>query len=640
MFAWKIRGYMSDSVYICAVNKKIGRSKIFCRLLMTVFILMMVICDGVSGSLDQSRLSVIKNQLTQPLISLESKMKLSNQQCDVRDLGYGALTALVLGRDATESMQLLQKVFDAQDMNSQPPSFGLLPWQLLPQGPQDANSIDFGTQSWGPILIRYESKLSANFKETMLSHAKAALGALERHKIDVSYTNIYLMNTVNLILLGQATGDQESLNRGNNQLDQWINYTRAGGINEFDSPTYCATDLNSLVSGYMCVSSAETKAKFKSILDYFWSDLAANYFDPRLSLSGPYSRNYDLLMGNGPMQLYYYARGWGSGLPPNIDLQTVFVLMNAAPDGYQPSGAILDLAKVSERTVLQTWNKGPCQNRINYITPDFSVGSIGQDYGLQDKTINIELKSSKRNFPQISIFSDLNDNPYAFFRLMDPYGNTNAGHYAFHPSIVQDKGNLLAILDMDTRPFPQTGMFETSLLLPSQADEVVLDGQEVTTVAPFSKMVGNKSVLGVREGTVGMAVRLFDATGCQGQTPMKVLQADNVGLQKNVARLTIYHYKGSSTQLTEPHVRVGMLILVSECPDESSFQSLMNQAGQAAIRQTLDGNQWQVKAQFGPTELEVGHDLNTYLPLYRRINGEDFQPHRLSVNGQDLMKEF
>ncbi|WP_369673160.1 hypothetical protein, partial [Enterococcus faecium] len=94
----------------------------------------------------------------------------------------------------------------------------------------------------------------------------------------VSYTNIFLMKTLNLLLLGEATGEKAYSDKGFTQIDQWMEYTRRNGIREFTSPTYYGPDLNSLTAGYRYSRTPRAQSRFEDCLNFFWADIAGSFF--------------------------------------------------------------------------------------------------------------------------------------------------------------------------------------------------------------------------------------------------------------------------------------------------------------------------------------------------------------------------
>jgi hypothetical protein len=135
---------------------------------------------------------------------------------------------------------------------------------------------------------------------------------------EVSYTNMYLMSTVNSILFGEIVGGTRgdaARDVGYKMWDIWRSYTKEAGIHEFTSPTYSYVQLTALYPAFIYAARPGARQEFGAALDLLWADLSANTFPPRGALSGPHSRDYDQLVGHGMVHLELYF--WGlDGVTP------------------------------------------------------------------------------------------------------------------------------------------------------------------------------------------------------------------------------------------------------------------------------------------------------------------------------------
>lgn len=595
------------------------------------FLVLVLVAAAHAGDLRQG--------LADSVSRLEARLGDPDPQPSIRDLPNAALAKLALGGDPRGAERLLRFCFQQQNMDPNSGTYGEVPWQVGHPEISDKNAIEFTMQAVGPILLQYGDKLSEPFKQELLGHVHAAFAAMRRHKVPVSYTNIFLMKTVNMILSGEAAGDAQAAADGYAQLDEWIDYTRRAGIHEFDSPTYYATDLNSLVLAYRYAARPEARAKFKSILDYFWKDIAANYFPGRQNLSGPHSRDYDFLTGHGGLEFYLQTAGLRQTPPPqSVDLEKIAVLINESKGGYHPDPAILALAKIPERVVLQTFELQPGTDRYNYITPDFSIGSSSANYNAQDKPIKIELAAPKE-LPEITVVPDIFDNPYGKLKVKDRSGHNKPHHVPLSPTAVQEKGTLLVLLDLDPAKEKDIASFATNVILPAKADLLVIDGAPVSVRHPVEEAAAVGSVLGVREGSAAVAIRVFHADACGGQKPLLALKADREGLKYDAARYVVYHYRGASQILPERHIRIGLLFLAARCASAAEFSTLLARAKAARIEESADAHTWTVKARAGDTTLEASRNLDKRQILYRRVNGQDVKFLPLAVNGEAIRLE-
>ena len=295
---------------------------------------------------------------------------------------------------------------------------------------------------------------------------------LEKRNPAVSYTNMELMNTVNLLLFGQIVTDDTASNVGKQALQQWIDYTKSNGIAEYNSPTYDGVSLDSLLMGLLYSTDVSVRTSLKGGLDTFWTSLEANFFSGREDLAGAHSRDYDFLEGDGG--IFYYL--WLEGLKNSrintgdtVDIGEVFALENGlAAGGYHP-----DLTALP---ALPKWivNSNPTvlnSDRTNFVTSDFALASASANYGPQDKLINLELTSTKDVFPAITIVPDIFDAPYGEVEIPDGSGHLKPTHLTLNPASVQKESMLLTLLDW-IRPkrerfpaWPQTYCFLHSRIL-------------------------------------------------------------------------------------------------------------------------------------------------------------------------------
>lgn len=571
----------------------------------------------------------------------------------VRDFTNAALGVLVAGEDPKIAERLLDHAFSLQDMSRESPTFGYVPWT---EGDLDIkldpNSIEFATHSMGPILLVYGDKLSDSFKRRTKLHIKAAFEALRSHHPPVWYTNIFLMNTVNMLLMGQAVGDKKAQADGSAQLDTWLDYTRQAGIHEYDSPIYYGVDLDSLYIAYRLCDKPEVKAKLKAVLDLFWSDMCANYFPANKRLSGPQSRNYDFLGGAGGLSAFYWLEGL---LDADPNGGSAYLYLGSGPEGYRPSADTLALASLRERVIKSTWDTKPGGDRYSYMTRDFVIGGASGYYEPQERPISVEL-ASKKGLPVIVVIPDTFDSPYGKAKIIDACGHSKPFHWPLHPTCVQEKGTLMALLDLNPAGLKSwergkrdevvpVETLATNVILPAKADSILLDGKPVSTASPFKKKAKAGSVVGIREGKAGVAIRIFAAEGLHAgpgfepRTSVEaefVLQADKDGLESGALRYSVYHYRGEAMKLKEPATRVGLLISAAPCKTDADLVKLMDSLKAASIDDHVSRRSWQVRAKIGELSLEAGVDLAKREPLYRRVNGRSIQIERLMVNGADL----
>ncbi len=572
---------------------------------------------------------VARSSVAQPLIA-------------TRELPDAAFGSMLLKMNSSQVQQLLKVAFDSQNMDPKSPNYGTVPWEIGNPTVNDNNSTVFCMQAVGPVLIGYGDKLTPSFKDDLKPHIEAGIAALRKRDVKLGYTNIYLMKLESLILCGEAVGDSSAAAEGYADLDQWLSYTRKSGIHEFDSPTYYAVDLNSLGLGYRYASDAAGKANFKTALQYFWTDICANYFPGTQTLAGAHSRDYNFLDDAGEMDFYLFLAGLRSQ-PPKVNTfgaQLAIVLDNFEPGGYMPTSVLLVLASKPNKTVTNTWGyNGLIFNRTNFVTSDFAVGSCSGDYGPQDKLINIEF-ASKSTLPSITVSPTDDDEPYGQTKTRDAVGHAKPEHLFLHPACAQYKGSLLALLNLST-PHTATGTFSTSVILPLHADDLRIDGTKPLTTDEFTIPGKVGSVVVVRQGAATVAIRLFHATGYRKEKPLISLKADPVGLRLGAARLVIYHYAGEPKILASRSVKVGLLVLATHCQSAAEVAALIKRLNAAVINDIVTSTDWTVSASIAnpgssSTTLYADVDLSRKTSPHIMVNGSVPPASTLAVDGNDL----
>jgi hypothetical protein len=236
---------------------------------------------------------------------------------------------------------------------------------------------------------------------------------------------------------------------------------------------------------------------------------------------------------------------------------------------------------------------------------------------------------------------------YGTADILDARGHSKTIRWPLGPICVQRDGTLVALAGLNPagveswergkkgEPIPAE-LLATELALPAKADSILLNGKPVSVAAPFKKKAKSTSVVGIREGKAGVAIRIFAAEGCADFEPEFVLQADKDGLESGALRYTVYHYRGASIKFKGKTARVGLLISAAPCKTDADLVELMSTLKKAAIDDHVSRRTWQVRATIGDLTLEAGVDLAKREPLYRRVNGKSVEVERLMVNGVDM----
>ena len=562
-----------------------------------------------------------------------------------RDLSTGALLSLLTGDDSKFAESFLRKAYSTQEMDPSSKVYGELKWIVTDKAVDDLNAIEFNCLALGPVLLQFGPRLSPEFQDWFHPHLTAALAGLANHHVKPTYTNICLMNAVCQMLLGQAAGDDAAIKQAEGHLDDWIAYTQKYGIHEFDSPTYYGVDLNVLTVGYRYAANPVDRAKFKTALDYFWTDIAANYFAPSQKIAGGFSRDYDFLAGTGDLDKWLASVNWaptdsfsavpiGSTLESVIvnDMDGVYLLDNLRDGGYRPQESIIALSNIVPRQVVSSSDDLIYHTRWNWIGHSVALGCVSGNYGEQDKLFSATF-AGPRALPQITLVCDGRDAPYGAYRIPDRTNHMKPVHLASNLGCVQNGPTALLTVDVDAAKIPDYATsLTTNFVLPRQAD-IAVDGQPVQLKTPRQIDLKPDSVITISTGGGVVAIRLIAAPRDAGRAPSWTLVADADGLAVHALRLRLSQLPDELIR-TPSHVRSAFLVTAA---DGDQADQLSRYLSGATVDEKLDRQTWHVAAELPDLTLEVDRSATARDKITSQfVNGMETQPAVLSLNGRDL----
>jgi len=588
------------------------------------------------------RLLFVEHSLLDQLGKLNQHLQHDSTDATTRDLTNASLLILRTNGSPAAAEQLMRRVFATQDMDPKSKGYGTVPWKMNDSSIKDPNAIEFTMQALGAVFLGYGDKLSPEFKKEIQEHLRAAMVALANHRVQVSYTNIFLMNTMSTIELAEYLGDADSLQRGDKQWMQWWSYTAANGIHEFDSPTYYAVDLGDLILGYLYVKDAAIHGQIKTALDMFWRDILSNYLLAAQHIAGAHSRDYYFLTGRGGIEYYLYMEGLfdpGKGKFEDQFLEKVDLLESEKPGGYRVPQEILDLAKLPERIVQQRWDQAPNVIRYNYLAQDYAIGFATGKYGDQDKMFAADL-TAQTPLPSITLVPDDLDSPYGVKKALDRSGHSKPNHLPLNLSGVQEKGTAVLVADLDPTAAIGEPTYATNLVLPAKATRILLDKKTIKVSSSLDESAGENSVIGVRSGNACFVARILSVDKLNGSAPTIALKADTTGLSNDVLRLAIYHAQSSFAATDTRHLHVAFLVDASECKDDSQLTAAMQRLSDAQVKSSVKDGAWQGEVQVGPLKLAVAEDPTTRLPASASVNGTPRSAPVFTLNGRAMGLEI
>jgi hypothetical protein len=590
------------------------------------------------------RLDALRSRLDPGVAALDAQLKASKPEPVTRELAAGALAHVMLYQDAARARELIEKVFIQQNIDPASPKYGDVPWQMNHPEIDDPNAIQFTSLPLAALFIKYGDLFPSDFRDEARPRLTAALAAVKSKSVPVWYTNIFLMKMANMILLGEYLGDTNSVNEGKAGLQQWLDFTAANGITEFNSAVYAGVQLDVLHLLYNLAKDADARRQAGLALDYLWADAAANYFSPSEAMAGSSSRSYSFLNHDLNLNQYYYLFGYQDSLPARVgDLSgEVYSWANGVWGGYAPSEALWKLSREPRRVVRQRVGSEPGKDRYTFITPSFALGSSSFFYEHQDRQISLMLNSAKK-LPVISVVLDPFNSPYGKVTILETHGgHRKVMHLRNEISAVQEEGAVLALIDLASEATKRIGgSVATNVILPLKADGLYLEGKPVTWEKDTIPVPAD-SVIGIREGRAAVAIRIFLADGAMPDHPMSYLKND--GARYGAGRLVVYHSRGKEGITTVRPLRSGVIVLAAECETNEDFAKFLENARAWKVTSSQEGQVWQAAAS-GPSPSKPGEELSLSASIdlgkkqtgERKVNDRAYDDKQVfSVNGENL----
>jgi hypothetical protein len=453
-------------------------------------------------------------------------------------LGF-ALDAVAAGAAAPRVETALDLAEAMQDRDPKSRSFGNFRWYWRSTKVEDFSAVEFAMQRGSLIRLKYYDRLTEAARQRLDRLVRFAVQGIRRHNVPESHTNIFLMKTFNCLALGEATGQADLAAEGSRMLDRWLMATWESGLREYLSPTYYGVDVECLGLIARHVEDASARARAETALKLFWTDIAANWFEPGMRLGGPHSRDYDYLTGHGYLDNYLALAGW---IP--TDAGGGGDVLSSLSLWMPPAKLTKPIMSHLPRTVCRRWGDGEGETAVHYVGKSVSVGSAGACYGPTDKVLTVDLGGGPVT-PVASFVMDGRGDPYGQTPRPGGGGHSKAPHLCPFVTTVQRGPEALLLAGADTgnaghfRYVPAPTCMLSHLVLPL-GDELWIAERKISldsrgdAVAVFA----GQGVF-VRCGKTALGVRVPLAVDTAGSPAPVAIFAD--GGKYGAMRLTVTH---------------------------------------------------------------------------------------------------
>lgn len=578
----------------------------------------------------QRSLRVISNAVRY-LDSLDKRIQAKENPLSCVELSNAVLGQLTLHKDTEKAAVLLEKLLDLQNTDTRSADCGNFP-SFINGKPNYKNYNVISVALPLTLIARtYFNRLPDQLAYRLKSRLPYLLAALHRTDIPISQTYLFLARSIDLILLGGIQDNLALTTEGQRNLWRWTMFTKENGISEFDSPLLYAQDLNALQLAFRFIKQDRFKNILRADLEYFWSDICANYFPGAGTLSGPHSIDYDLLGSNGPVENYLWCEGLRNAPSEGLSSDIILTALVESGEGfYHPPGSVLGISSVQRRSVHQRFSNTQASRRFNYVTADYAMGSTSGSYGPTDKLLNVEF-ATKKNLPPITLVAIDN-----FHELIPTAKNLpSSGHLPTHHYSVQMNGVLLDCVKVTPDGEKACTNVSTNIILPLQADSISINGKQVDCHKAIDLPIKENSLIKVVEGQVVLFIRVLETSGLGGAKPLLHFRINKDGLESKIGTLTIEHYRGAAKKFPNQTAESTLLIDMDKCPSKEDMDFLQEATRKAVLKKESDAQKWIYRVDVGDVAIGLrvwrGSEIVDHLILNSK---RTYLP--LSLNGADL----
>ena len=466
------------------------------------------------------------------------------------------LGACHLGMDQKYVKIALQRFSDQQEKEL--PNLGKVPRNVGGDF-SDENNIEFALELACPALIEYYNTWSDDIKQLFDDFVDRALYASWNHdNVAVTYSNIYIMRTWNMIALGEnlnpdrtwgvghALTTTQIAAKGYSMLNSFYDFLRQWGIHEHNSPTY--TGVQAECIGYLAkyTKNAEAKAVAQKCKDYISLSIFANYFTPGKTPSGAMSRCY--YRGASGGKIDQLAGGMISGYGMYWYNQLA---------AWEPSSEDRRINDTYPRLVAYTF--GPekgidsqgheyyAMNAMNYVDRKFSISSAGHHYtgnGTEKSLSVVVAGDAHRSIINFAHYMEGRNDPFG--RI--PYGSHVWTCFRDAYARSQHLNEFVALQAGNGRDNPPSASnLRSHIIVPGTYVDEMWVGNE--RISDWFAMSGNAKALGTDSGRtyfcriedIVVSVRYLFTFGTDGKakTPLLTYDSNNSGYVYGTAlRLT------------------------------------------------------------------------------------------------------
>jgi hypothetical protein len=534
-----------------------------------------------------------------------------------------------------------------RDQERQPGNihYGGFKWMDEDQGVTDLNAVQFALEQLLPFYQDYGDLLSEGLRAELLDAFRAAADELVRLDVNVFYTNITLLDTLNLTLAGQILGDAHLAARARRRLDEWIAFTaRSGAVPEYNSPTYAAVDLGALAELAERAADEPTRIKAQLMEERLWLHTATHYHHPTAQLAGPHSRAYHNDVTGGLCGIKHTLfRCLGD---ERLLRQSAYATARQSFGSVKAGRHIYHLPDYLERllrekparyVVAETADADSGTDLYTYMTGEYALGTVSHgSYPQSDRLICYYRAPAPRDAGVLFSRYIVNEKSLgSHFHATDRSTANNINEEGQFWS-VQHEGKAIALYGLLPQREPVHSQKTEVYLLDADAIGEVWVGDAPAGSLP-RRLAPHEPLL-IADGDTYIALRALEPSRLGYEAPIIVQE------RAGELVLAIYNYyegepKGfwEYAALAGPfykrNIRAGFICEVGDRSEHGSFAAFRTHILRGSISDVSDGDLRRVRYTSGADLVEIAVDLRANTLIERRINGHAYHPPMLAAPG-------
>lgn len=530
-------------------------------------------------------------------------MQKSPPQLAVRDCYMFLLDALDTHFLKPEEVEwLLKKMLTRVITEPNAPSFGNMYWGWMETSNDvgDGNNVEFCVQYGILIKLLFDDRLSPEAKKTLDTIFEYALKGIRRQPVRISYTNIYLMKVWNFVALGQVYKTPSVIEEGRKTFDIWLNHVARYGNREYDSPTYCGVDLESLLLLYTFSKDLDIKTKAGDALKLFLTDLSAHYNPRGGYLGGAHSRDYNRVFSRDLLEEKYFNPLLGR---ENNNTHLFHQICFSALKELGLSSSQKELMQRKNRFIVQRWDSLAHTYACDFVGKKVSIASTSQAYSPDDKPFVVYLSSPKiPEMPNIAYVVEGRDDHYGTWsaegkgekmkHLMPANYPSNGGwgktrHLMPFMQAAQNKGEFVMLVSGEKDHNCINNYLNSTIILPNYFDEIWLGNRKINTPNTGEKAAFDETnTFFARFEDVAIAFRILWDNADKGEK--MALYNDGFKYNSTREKFPLQHNKTMRLTLKHPNTgkaTIAMWWKVAEgIKTESDFSKFRNTVLKASVK--------------------------------------------------------